>query len=97
VRELRNVVERAVVLADGPRILPAHLPPDITANPPRHHRPGDTGRTMTLREVESRHIAHVLVITGGNRLRAAYLLGIHRNTLRRRIHQYGLGDAGRVT
>ena len=97
VRELRNVVERAVVLANGPRILPAHLPAEVTASPARHRPPPETDRTLTLREIESRHIAHVLALTGGNRVRAARLLGIHRNTLRRRMQEYGISGSGRGT
>src|SRR5919106_1661508 len=56
-----------------------------------------TARTLTLREIESRHIAHVLALTGGNRVRAARLLGIHRNTLRRRMQEYGISGSGRGT
>jgi two-component system response regulator HydG len=97
VRELRNVVERAVVLANGPKILPVHLPAHVTASPARHRPPPETARVMTLRELESRHIASVLALTGGNRVRAAELLGIHRNTLRRRMREYGItGSAQRA-
>jgi DNA-binding NtrC family response regulator len=90
VRELRNAVEHAVVLANGPWILPAHLPPHIAARPTDDRRPDESRTTLTLRELESRHISEVLRLTGGNRVHAARLLGIHRNTLRRRIREYGI-------
>jgi len=45
---------------------------------------------QTLREVEARHIAGVLTLTRGRIGQAAKILGLHRNTLTRKIRQYGL-------
>ena len=45
---------------------------------------------QTLREVEARHIAGVLTLTHGRIGQAAKILGLHRNTLTRKIRQYGL-------
>jgi len=45
---------------------------------------------QTLREVEARHIAEVLGLTRGRIGQAAKILGLHRNTLTRKIREYGL-------
>jgi DNA-binding NtrC family response regulator len=83
VRELRNVLERALVLGEGPRIDDVDLPESIrsaTATPS-----ADGNRTVTLPArldwLEERAIAAALESTGGNRTRAAALLGINRQTL----------------
>lgn len=49
-----------------------------------------SSRPQTLREVEARHIASVLTLTNGRIGEAAKILGLHRNTLTRKIRQYGL-------
>ncbi|HKQ18188.1 MAG TPA: sigma-54 dependent transcriptional regulator [Candidatus Eisenbacteria bacterium] len=90
VRELRNVVERAALVADGPVIRPEHLPEEWrqAAAP---NGPVTAPRTpQTLREVEARHIANVLNLTRGQIGEAARILGLHRNTLTRKIRQYRL-------
>jgi Nif-specific regulatory protein len=48
------------------------------------------GVGLTLAEVERRHILRTLEVAEGNRTRAAALLGIGRNTLARKLRQYGL-------
>jgi len=82
VRELENIVERLVVLTHADVIdeddLPAHAPAEASFAPwPT------TGPLPPLREVERRYILHVLVQTGGNKERAAKILGINRRTLYR--------------
>ena len=89
VRELRNAIEQAVIVADGGTMLVDHLPDEI-----RGHE-GSLAGTMagelaTLAEAEARHIARVLAHTGGQIGAAATILGIHRNTLTRKIREYGL-------
>jgi DNA-binding NtrC family response regulator len=140
VRQLNNVLERAVLLADGPVLLPAHLPVEVRApvravddfgtsgtasatfanagpvQTPSHGLPHyglpsyglpsaglpgyglppqvataapmPSGGLLPLGELERRHIAHALALTGGHLARAAELLGIHRNTLRRKLQDY---------
>jgi transcriptional regulator of acetoin/glycerol metabolism len=44
----------------------------------------------TLAEAEARHIARALALTGGRVATAARVLGVHRNTLTRKIREYGL-------
>ncbi len=91
VRQLRNVMESAVLLADGPSLLPCHLPPEVSA-PETVTVPSDTAVSLvTLTELERRHIQKVLAISGGQMNVAADILGIHRNTLRRKLAEYGIG------
>jgi len=89
VRELRHVVERALILADGDLIRPADLPAEL------RHAAGvglelDGSSSLSLSEVERRHIARVLDHVGGHRARAAQLLGISERNLYRRIREYDL-------
>jgi DNA-binding NtrC family response regulator len=88
-RELENMIERAIALAEGTDIRPEDLP---TSDDPTEEtaRPGeDLARTalqrcMTLRELEDLYIDEVLESTAGNKVRAAKILGINRRTLYRR-------------
>jgi DNA-binding NtrC family response regulator len=99
VRELANAMERAALLSRTDLILPEHLPPAVRAasadRPIRAaskagaHAPA-TDHVPTLREREIAHIRKVLSQTGGNRTRAAELLGITRRGLINKIKRYGL-------
>jgi len=87
VRELRSVIERAAIAADGEVIRPEHLPDEWR----RAESPASLPHAIqTLRDVEAHHIAHVLALTGGQIGEAARILGLHRNTLTRKIRQYQL-------
>src|SRR5215831_2246550 len=89
VRELRNVIERMVVVARSEMLSVEDLPPDLRGE---DRVPADRGRggLLTLAETEARHIARVLAETAGQVGAAAEILGIHRNTLTRKIREYGL-------
>jgi two-component system, NtrC family, response regulator AtoC len=96
VRELQNAVERAVTFCDGPEILSRHLPTRIRENqcpiqeqnPDGQHLRGQDQQTLPpLAEVEKHYIQHVLDRVGGNKRRAASILGIGRRTLYRRLGQ----------
>src|SRR5262249_40458272 len=90
VRELEHTIERAVVVAGGAeRILPQHLglPRDRVQS---GAAPADGAAGLTLAEVEKRHILRTLDAAGGNRTRAAQMLGIGRNTLQRKLRAYGI-------
>jgi DNA-binding NtrC family response regulator len=90
VRQLRNVIESAVLLADGETVLPFHLPPEVT-EPVEVQITGDTASPLvTLSELERKHIQRVLAASGGQMSVAAEILGIHRNTLRRKLAEYGI-------
>jgi len=85
VRELRNVLERGMVVAKGSLIMAEDL--GLDAGAPRQ-APVDV--TLSLDEVEHRHIAAVLHHGGGNVTQAARTLGIDRVTLYNKIKKYGL-------
>jgi two-component system response regulator HydG len=94
VRELRNVMDRAVVLARGPTIrsgdlrLGAAAP---TGPAPAVGPPTGYAATLSLEAVEADHIQRVLTAADGHIGQAAETLGIHRNTLTRKMKAYGLG------
>ncbi len=87
VRQLRHVIERALVLADADAITPADLPAEVREADTRF---GPDRPALTLAEMERRHIARVLAEVGGHRAHAAQLLGISERNLYRKIHEHGL-------
>jgi DNA-binding NtrC family response regulator len=93
VRQLRNVIECAVLLSDGPVLLPSHLPPgtiDAAFPAPALGAPAHEGtEVLPLEDVVRGHITRALVVAGGHLGNAALMLGIHRNTLRRKLQEYG--------
>ncbi len=89
VRELRNVIERAVVMANEETLCVEHLPDELRGEQAALPERSDGG-LMTIAEVEARHIARVLAHTHGQISTAAEILGIHRNTLTRKMKTYGL-------
>jgi len=88
VRELENAVERAVILAQGEQITLDDLPATLIGNR------GDYStlekaleQQLSLEEMERQYITRVLAQTGGNKYRAAQILGIDRKTLYRKLGQ----------
>jgi DNA-binding NtrC family response regulator len=90
VRELQNVVERALVLARGTRIEVEDLPDEIRSALPALGSPGVAPTLRTLDEVERTHILGVLDSVGGNRTKAASILGIGSATLFRKLKEYSV-------
>jgi DNA-binding NtrC family response regulator len=88
IRQLRSALARAVVLADGDTLHASHLPPEILGVPPRPRTPA--GEFASLAKLERQHIEDALALTAGHLGQAARLLGIHRNTLRRKLEALGL-------
>jgi DNA-binding NtrC family response regulator len=93
VRELRNVLERSLLLAAGadklePRHLPSELRPRAAAC-----SDGPASDDLTMAAAERAHIERVLALAKGNRVRAAKLLGLARQTLYNRLRDYGLDHA----
>ncbi|MFZ2445005.1 MAG: sigma-54 dependent transcriptional regulator [Syntrophobacteraceae bacterium] len=85
IRELRNVIERAVVIARG-RVIGAE---ELTFLTPRAGV-GPLG-SMTLQELEIKHIKDTLDACNGNIALAARQLGVNRSTIMRKMKQYSLG------
>jgi DNA-binding NtrC family response regulator len=89
IRELRNVLERALIMApDSDVIHPAHLPPEIMTVSKADSAASDV--ELPLDEIERRHIMKVLAHVSGNRSKAARNLGISRATLYEKLHKYGI-------
>jgi DNA-binding NtrC family response regulator len=92
VRQLRNVIERALIVSRGPLITVADLPPDMKRT---------TGSSssfelrlgMSLDDVERELIMRTIEFTGGNKSRAAEVLGISLKTLYNRLERYQGKDA----
>jgi DNA-binding NtrC family response regulator len=83
IRELKNAIERAVVVSGGPELLLEDLPMHVI-----EHTPQASGES--LEDVDRAHIAHVLDREEWNITRSARILGIDRATLYSRIKKYGL-------
>jgi len=93
VRELENVIERACVLSRSEAIGVEDLPQLMREE--KKVAPSDgAALPITLRDLEKSHIEKVLREASWNFRQAADLLGIHRNTLRMKIREYGLERAG---
>jgi DNA-binding NtrC family response regulator len=89
VRELENILERAVAVTADDVIHVADLPPDLAAFELQEYRRPE-GPLMSLEELEQDYISHVLKLTAGVRIEAAKILGIDRASLWRKIKKYGL-------
>lgn len=81
VRELKNVMERVVILADNDVITPNLLPYEF------HDKTRETD-PMNMQEMEKKHIGKVLKYTRGNKTETSRLLGIGLTTLYRKIEEY---------
>jgi DNA-binding NtrC family response regulator len=91
-RELRNVLERAVILAGEGRIgaSEVHIPAR-SATPEPAAEPGASGaEASTLSAAEEKMIREALAKAGGNKSKAARLLGITRRALYGRLEKYGI-------
>jgi DNA-binding NtrC family response regulator len=100
VRQLRNIIERAVVLTEGDEITLDVLPEELTLN--NLQKRGavqviDDGEDLSpsnfkeaKKEFERRYIEKCLDQTGGNITQAAALLGMHRQSLQHKIKELGL-------
>jgi two-component system response regulator PilR (NtrC family) len=94
IRELENVIERAIVLGNGEMITPDALPPNLT-------RPADPKDVLLdipdngldleahLERIEQRYIQQALERTGGNQTRAAEVLGLSFRQFRYKLQKYG--------
>ena len=88
VRELRNAMDRAGIMTDGNPVLPKDLPPQLQDAKPSEK----SGSVLVgdMREIQRRAILEALEKTGGNKTRAADLLGISRRNLIYKLREYGL-------
>jgi len=101
-RELKNAVERAVVLGEGELIKLDDLPPQVVAAAPNAARPPTAPSAFlpppaqppiparSLRDLERQGIVAALTATGGNKAQAAAILEIDRSTLYKKLKEYGI-------
>jgi two-component system, NtrC family, response regulator HydG len=91
IRELENCIERAVIVVRGEMITPADLPPQIQALSRGKEDQGILFPSgISLQDAEKALILKTLEDTGGNRSRAAEILGINRRTLQIKLKEYGI-------
>jgi DNA-binding NtrC family response regulator len=88
VRELENMVERAVALAEGELIGPDDLPPVMRERRSQDRLATAVAQGLTLDQLEREYIERVLDSEGGNKTRAALRLGLDRKTLYRKLEEY---------
>jgi two-component system NtrC family response regulator len=81
IRELKNVIERCVILSDSNELTADILPFDFNAN---------EENSLTLESMEKQHIQKVLNVAGGNKTHAAKLLDIGLTTLYQKLKDYGI-------
>ena len=92
VRELENIIERAFILCRGSEIGVTHLPDFLCASTlPKAGRAG----AGSLAQIEATFLASALERNGGNRLKTARDLGIHKTTLFRKMKRLGIQPRGR--
>jgi len=94
VRELESAIEYAVLHARGHAIVPEDLPEKLQSANVRSAARSPLSALFedlpALDELERRYLLYILEVTGGNRTRAAEVLGIDRRTLYRMIERYGI-------
>lgn len=96
VRELENIIERAVVLARGSSIDVKDLPSAGEGNVESFFEANQTGALPTLEEIEKRYFKFILDKTGGRKEKAAQILGVNRRTLYRKEREYGIVQEGEL-
>ena len=105
VRELENCMERAVAMTQTERIVVADLPERVRAYRPEQVSallPQTVEELVTVDELETRYLRHVLGLVMGNKSRAARILGYDRRTLYRKLERLdasngrGASDSGRA-
>lgn len=90
VRELEHAVERAIILSSDEEIRPEDLPPEV------REAAGENHRTRPLCDVEKDHILRTLEACNGNQLDTAKRLGIGRNTLWRKLKEFGIAKPAKT-
>jgi two-component system response regulator HydG len=92
VRELMNVIQNLMVLVEGDRVEPRHLPEEIrqAGGAESDHAAWPETAGMSLDQIEKQAIRNALRLNHGNREQAARMLGIGERTLYRKLREYGL-------
>jgi DNA-binding NtrC family response regulator len=91
VRELENIIERAMILESATTLSPESLL--IRSNTPESTE--SSAPAFTIHSAEKEHILQVLELCSGKKMETARMLGINKTTLWRKLKKYGLGDGER--
>lgn len=92
VRELQNAIERAVVVSASRTITEEALPERVRDRPPPRLVASESPANPTMDVIERAYILWVLEAEGGNKTKAAEVLGIDPSTLYRKLNRYGIGE-----
>jgi DNA-binding NtrC family response regulator len=97
VRELKNALERAVILCEGGLVTSAHLPIALAASATKPAPPKETlpSEGLQLEAVERDLLEQALASAGNNKSRAAKLLGLPRGRFYSLLRRHGLTEARR--
>ncbi len=92
IRELRNLVNRLIIISDSRRITSSDIRSlaDTDTRPAAHSIPTDSAKPLTLEEIEKKAITDALVRFNGNMSQVAASLGITRQSLYRRMDKFGI-------
>ena len=86
IRQLKNVIQRTIALTRSNVIQVEELPDEIQ----KYHPLDKEGSTTTIADIERSHITKILKECEFNQMKASEMLGIHRNTLSRKIKEYNI-------
>ncbi|GAB4390641.1 MAG: sigma-54 dependent transcriptional regulator [Thermodesulfovibrionales bacterium] len=92
IRQLKNVIERAVVLTRGSRVTSRELPPEVLSR--RRQQPAGREDSSTLKAMETQAVRDALKRCKGNKSRAARMLGISRKAFYKRLKDMGVSPSG---
>jgi DNA-binding NtrC family response regulator len=92
IRELENLIERAVALSTGPMILAKDLPEELEQVSLRVYRHAPGGHLPSLEENEREYVRWLLKHVHGNKSKASEILGIDRVSLWRKLKRWGMED-----
>jgi DNA-binding NtrC family response regulator len=94
IRQLENLLQQAVLVSNGPRLLIGDLPAAVQTFAPAAGQDGSGDFTLARNRSEHERlvIQRALVNSGNSRTRAAHVLGISRVTLYKKMRKYGLLD-----
>ena len=91
IRELRNIIERALLLADGNLILPEHLPPECCESAARRGAPTPFPEELvSLEQAEARYLRWAVARFHGEKKQLAEKLGVSERTLYRKLSELNL-------
>lgn len=95
IRELQNVIERAIMLSRGEEILPEHLVRlgSSSSASSSDGQEGAIGELLPLADIEKMHILAVLKNCDGNQRKSARILNISKSTLWRKLKEYGIDSS----